>query len=210
MKRENVKNNLANDGPSTRSISLFVVGLGASAGGLKSLTEFFTYLQPTPFTCYLVVQHLPKGAKTSLPNILQKHTALDVRLAKDGEILSAGKVFVSPPSCELLLDGIRIRLKTRTPEQKINCTIDAMFTSLAENVGPHAIGLIFSGTGNDGVSGARAIHNHKGLVLTETPSSAQFDAMPKNIIRHDHPQEILSPSEMSSFISAYISSRWYL
>ncbi len=159
-----------------------VVGIGASAGGLKALKQFFKGLpDETPEHAFVVVQHLSPDHESMMPTLLASSTRLAIAQAKEGDVVEANRVYMIPPNKNLMIDknGV-LALPERPPG--LNLPIDIFFRSLAESYGERAVGIICSGTGTDGSQGVRAIKGEGGVVGAQQPSSADFDSMPRGAI----------------------------
>ncbi|SEL26157.1 chemotaxis protein CheB [Ectothiorhodospira marina] len=159
-----------------------IVGVGASAGGLEAIEQF---LAPVPADCalaFVVVQHLPPGRSTLLPELLQKITPLTVREAEDRMPVRSGEVYVIPPGKDLSVLHSRLQLLDPPAERGVRLPIDFFLRSLATDEDNVSIGVILSGTGSDGTLGMRAIRDHGGLTLAQSPEEAQFPGMPRSVI----------------------------
>ena len=182
----------------------FTVGIGASAGGLKAIKDFFETRQSTSGEAYVIILHSMRHYKSKLVEIVSRITDIDVLWIEDGMRVTPDKIFISPSDYKVEIIDQTFRLASREEEELINQTINHFFFSLAAAVKEKAIGVIMSGTGSDGTEGAKAIENEKGVVLVQNPKTAQFDGMPLTSIRYDHPDYILAPNEMGDVIDSII------
>ena len=158
-----------------RSFPDFVVGIGASAGGLEAYTEFFDALQPSTGMAFVVVLHLHPAAHSQLAEILSRHTKMKVTLAASGVKVLANEVYVIPANSDLTMqDGV---LHIVSPRVSRNTQIDLFFTSVAADMGERAVGIVLSGYGGDGAQGCRQIKAAGGTVFTQD-SSAIVSQMP--------------------------------
>jgi two-component system CheB/CheR fusion protein len=155
-----------------------VVGLGGSAGGLEAFEQFFASTARDTGMAFVVVTHLDPDHKALLPELIQRTTAMPVRLAVDGLRLSADTVYVIPPKRVLTVEGDVLRLRVTPNQRGPRTPIDGFFRSLAHEWGVKAIGVVLSGMGSDGASGLRAIKEGGGIALVQDPESAAFDPMP--------------------------------
>jgi len=159
-----------------------VVGLGASAGGLQPLQQFFAHVPVPSGVAYAVVQHLDPTHKAMLTELLQRVTSMPVREAKMSVRVEPNTVYVIPPDTELTLKDGLLRVAAPVEPRGKRLPIDVLFCSLAADQGARAIGVVLSGMGSDGTLGLQAIKTQGGLSLAQEPSSAQFDSMPKSAI----------------------------
>src|SRR5687767_2326103 len=181
----------------------YVIGIGASAGGLQALDALFDNI-PRDSVSYVIVQHLSPEHKGLLRELLSHHKALQFRDAEDNLPLEMNNVYVIPPGKQITIKQNRLQVVDRTPENVTNRTIDTFFKSLAEDKGPKAIGIILSGTGADGTQGIKEIKKAKGLVLVQDPETAKFDGMPRNAINSGYVDYILPPELMPDEIFNYV------
>ena len=159
-----------------------IVGLGASAGGLEALEQFF---RQVPIGCdlaFVIVQHLDPTHKGIMPELLQRTTQMTVFQVVDRMEVKPNCVYVIPPNKDMsILAGVLHLFEPAAP-RGLRLPIDFFLCSLAEDRHELAIGVILSGMGSDGTQGVRAIREKGGLVLVQDPASAKFDSMPRSAI----------------------------
>ena len=149
----------------------FVVGIGASAGGLEALGELVKHV-PMDNMAFVVVQHLAPHHDSVLTQLLSRTSKVQVQTATDGTHAEPNHVYVIPPNTDLaLLHGV-LRLIPPKSGDHPRLPIDYFFRSLAQDKGASAIGIILSGTGTDGTLGLRAIKEGGGLAFVQEPSTA--------------------------------------
>src|SRR4029453_13797967 len=184
-------------------MALTIVGIGASAGGLEAIAELLGALPPATGMAYIVVQHLDPRHESLLAQILAKKTAIPVTVALSGEIVQPDHVYVIPPDATLIvLDG-RIDLSPRpsTPERSL--PVDALFKSLAEASGDHAIAVVLSGGNSDGASGVQAVRQAGGLTLAQSPETARFPDMPRHAIETGCIDLVLRPIKIAHELARF-------
>lgn len=182
----------------------YIVGIGASAGGLLAFEQLFRALPVDAGIAYVVVQHLSAPHKSILPEILQRYTKLKVaQVAEDVEVLP-DHVYVIPPGNELSIERGRLVLHKSETQKRHPLVIDHFFISLAKDQGVHAIGVVLSGTGNDGSVGLSAIKDAGGLTLAQAPDSAEYADMPLNAIATQDVDFVLPPEKMGELILKHI------
>ena len=116
----------------------FVVGVGASAGGLEALQRLFEKTQLTGAFAFVVIQHLSPDFESVMGELLAPHTPLKVVRAQHGMHLQADHVYLMPPRHEMAVSDGQIRLTERDPGKGLFLPIDVFFRSLAEDAGAHA------------------------------------------------------------------------
>lgn len=162
--------------------SFFCVGIGASAGGLEALREFFNNMPDESGMAFVVVQHLSPDYKSLMDELLSRHTKMRIHVAEDQMPVQPNRIYLIPPKKEMTIFHDRLYLSEQNPSNGLNLPINVFFRSLAEDKGKNAIGIILSGTGSDGTLGIRAIKEAHGMVMVQDDRSAKFDGMPRSSI----------------------------
>jgi two-component system CheB/CheR fusion protein len=165
--------------------SVPVVGLGASAGGLDAYKRFFSAMPSNSGWAFVLVQHLDPKHSSMTAQLLAKHTLMPVEQVEQATAVQANHVYVIPPNKDLLLVNGCLLLNALPPRQGPHLPVDLFLRSLAQDQGEQAQAIILSGTGSDGTLGVAAIKAGGGLVLVQTPETAQFDGMPRSAIQTD-------------------------
>ncbi|MDO5112134.1 MAG: chemotaxis protein CheB, partial [Clostridia bacterium] len=176
-----------------------IIGLGASAGGLEALQQFFNSMPSHSDLAFVVVQHLSPDYKSLLAEILSKQTQMPVLQAENGAVVLPNHVYLIPPKNNMIIRNGKLYLKEYV-QGGINHPIDVFFQSLAEEMKERAIAVVLSGTGSDGTSGVKAVKEQGGLVIVQDPASAKFDGMPKSAINTGLTDFILSPADIAEEI----------
>ena len=142
------------DEPTASAGPSYVVGVGASAGGLEALVSFFSALPPDSDMAFVVVQHLSPDHKSLMVELLAKHTGMPVQHATDGMPVQPNHVYLIPPSKNITIyhGALFLADQDRTLGH-INVPIDLFFDSIAEDQGDKAVAVVLSGTGSDGTRG---------------------------------------------------------
>ncbi|MCX7742611.1 MAG: chemotaxis protein CheB, partial [Tepidimonas sp.] len=156
--------------------------LGASAGGLEPLRELLAALPHDPRLACVVAQHIAATETSALARLLQTVSAAPVELVTEGAPLQGGKVYVTPPGYHVEIEGQRLHLRPSVAGQGPAPSLDRLFSSAARALGPRAVAIVLSGTGQDGAVGARVIRDAGGAVWAEAPSEAPFASMPQTIV----------------------------
>ena len=159
-----------------------IVGIGASAGGLHALEMFFDRLPVDTGMAFVVIQHLSPHFKSLMDDLLGRHTSMPVGVATHDLLVEANRIYLIPPNTQMALKGRRLHLSERNDSALIDLPIDVFLNSLADSAKSNAIAIIMSGTGTDGSRGVKAVRSEGGLVLVQSPDSAQFDGMPRSAL----------------------------
>ncbi len=158
-----------------------IVAVGASAGGLKALTEILSSIPgdfPVPI---LIVQHLDPRHKSLMAEILQRHCKMRVKEAENGDRLEP-VVYIAPPNKHMLIGNRKIALTSTEFVHYSRPSIDLMFESVAAVFGDTAIGVILSGTGVDGAQGIKAIKERGGTTMAQNQETSEHFGMPQAAI----------------------------
>ena len=160
----------------------YIVGVGASAGGLEALEQFFARLPPDTGLAFILVPHLEPTHKGMMPELLGRHTKMTVVEAADGMEVRPNCVYVIPPNADLAILHGRLQVLEPVAPRGLRTPIDFFFRHLAADQKEKAVGVILSGMGSDGALGVRAIKEQLGMVMVQDPASAKFDGMPRSAI----------------------------
>jgi two-component system chemotaxis response regulator CheB len=161
-----------------------IVVVGASAGGVEALSRLLGALPADLPAAVFVVLHIPSHTPSELPLVLDRVSALRVVSAHDGQAIEAGTVYVAPTDRHLMLQGDTVRVTRGPKECRVRPAIDVLFRSAATQHGACVIGVILTGTLDDGTAGLWAIKDHQGVALVQDPQEAAFSSMADSAIAH--------------------------
>jgi two-component system CheB/CheR fusion protein len=181
----------------------FVVGIGASAGGLDPLVRFFDHLPKATGMAFVIVQHLSPDFRSLMDELLARHTLLPIHLVEDGMRVGADRVYLIPPKKEMIISDGKLLLSERDRQQELTLPIDVFFRSLAQDCGDQAIAIVLSGGGSDGSRGIRHVREAGGLVIAQDLESAQFDGMPRAAIETGVVHHTIAPQDMPRVLLAH-------
>jgi len=173
-----------------------VVGIGASAGGLQALREFFEH---TPADCgmaFVVIMHLSPNHDSKADRILQAATAMPVIQVNEPIAIEKNHIYVIPPALDLMMNDGYLRLKPPGRDRGPHVAIDLFLRTLADVHGTHASAVILSGTGADGSVGLARIKEQGGVTFAQQPDEAEHDGMPRNAIATGMVDIVLPVSKM--------------
>jgi two-component system, chemotaxis family, CheB/CheR fusion protein len=184
---------------------LIVVGVGASAGGLEALEEFFDAVPVQSGLAFVVVSHQRPGHVSLLPELLGKHARIPVVEAASGMRLQADNVYLGPPGSRLSLRQGELHVAGPVAaEPHAPLPIDSFFRSMAADLGPDAIGIVLSGSGSDGTLGLNAIKGHAGMTIAQDPGSARYASMPQSAIATGAVDYVYRPRDMPEALLKYV------
>ena len=161
-----------------------VIVVGASAGGVETLMRLVSELPHDLDAAVAVALHTPENSPSALPSILTRHGALPATHARDGEPLVHHRIYVAPPGRHLLIKRRTIRAVNGPHENGHRPAVDPLFRTAARAHGARAIGVILSGSLDDGTAGLAAIKATGGASLVQEPGDALFDGMPSSAIEN--------------------------
>ncbi len=164
------------------SVDFPIVGIGASAGGLEALEQFFIHLPKDNGIGFVIIQHLDPTHVGIMPELLQRITPMKVLQATDQLKVKPNCVYVIPPNKSLSLLNGALHLFDPVETRGLRLPIDIFFRSLADDRQENSIGIILSGMGSDGSLGLKAIKEKNGAVLVQDPATAKFDGMPRSAV----------------------------
>lgn len=180
-----------------------VVGLGASAGGVQALQDFFTAMPANPGMAFVVILHLERHRESHLTPILARCTDMTVTEVTASTPIQPNHIFIIPPDHILRIQDHTLQLSELPEDRLKRKPVDAFFQSLARACGKRAIGIILSGTGGNGSVGVKEIKKVGGIVLVQDPQEAAYAGMPRNAIRTGCVDRVLKIGAMSGLLTAY-------
>ena len=195
----------APDSPPDASRPITVVAIGASAGGLEPIGQFFDAMPHSSGLAFVVIQHLAPEARSLLSELLGKHTSMQVRPATHGTIVEADHVYVIPPGSYLSIGDGRLHLAPAREGSGARMPLDVFLKSLADTQGKFGVGIVLSGTGADGAQGMKALKARGGLTLVQDPAEAQYDGMPRQAMEVAEPDRVLSVRNMPETVLQFVA-----
>ena len=180
----------------------YIVGIGGSAGGL---TAYKALLDALPFKtgmAFVIISHMSPAASSQLAQILSRRTKMPVLICSDGMLIERNHVYVIPPDADLFIENYSF--KVIRPRIRRNTQVDIFLTSLADAMGPHAIGIILSGYDGDGAEGCKQIKAKGGTTFAQD-ESAEVSHMPQNAKDTDCVDFVLSPKKISAELQKMVS-----
>jgi hypothetical protein len=170
------------DAAATSGLDFFVVGVGASAGGLKAVKTLLEGMPAKPDMAFVIVLHLSPKHESNAAAIFQPSTRMPVLQVTERTKIERNHVYVIPPGRELVMvDGaLDVASTERTAGR--HTVIDVFFRTLAHQHKTRAVGIVLSGTGSDGAVGIASLKEKGGLAIAQAPEDAEHDGMPASAI----------------------------
>lgn len=189
---------------------IYYIGIGASAGGLEAIQDFFDFMPEHTDMVFIVVQHLAPDYKSLMDEILARHTKMNIKVISNEMETIPNHIYLIPPKHNLHIKNGKLYLEKYHNKTGLNLPIDTFLKSLAIDKKEKSVGIILSGTGSDGAIGVRAIKEYGGLVLAQDANSAQFDGMPKSAISTGVVDYILYPKNMPEELLRFVNCKTYI
>jgi two-component system, chemotaxis family, protein-glutamate methylesterase/glutaminase len=178
-----------------------VVVVGASLGGLRAMNDLLESLPEQMRVPMVLAQHrAPDSERDSLETLLQRHTHLTVREAGDKDRIEPGHLYVAPPDYHLLVEDGHFALSVDARVQFARPSIDVLFESVAEAYRDRAIGIVLTGSNEDGAAGLAAIKRNGGVSIVQDPHTAEKRAMPDAAIAGSAADAVLPLDEIGPFL----------
>ena len=171
----------------------FIVGIGGSAGALNAYKAFLDALSHDPGMAFVFISHIHPTATSQLAKILSRHTKMPVLLASAAMPVSRNHVYVIPPDSDLFIENFAFRVVS--PRSQRNVQINLFFISLAEAIGPRAIGIVLSGYDGDGTEGCKHIRAKGGTTFAQD-KSAEVNDMPLHAVASGCIDFVLPPEKI--------------
>ncbi|MFH0921374.1 MAG: chemotaxis-specific protein-glutamate methyltransferase CheB [Fibrobacterota bacterium] len=191
--------------PLQRTIEIQAVAIGASTGGppvLKNILSGLPQDFPVPI---LIVQHIALGFVKGFAEWLSGASHFPVRVASHGERVAAGHVYVAPDGFHLGLEsGLRIALSGLAPENGLRPSVSYLFRSVAQVLGPAAIGVLLTGMGKDGAEELKVMKDKGAITFAQDKASSVVHGMPGEAIRLDAATYVLPPETIATFLVALV------
>jgi len=180
-----------------------IVVIGGSAGAIESLGKLVSLLPAQLDAAIFVVIHTYPLGDSLLPAILTRRGSLTAAVASDGEPIVCDRIYVAPPDRHLMLEQGRVTLSSGPKEEGHRPAIDPLFRSAATAYRERVIGVILSGTLDDGSTGLRLIRRQGGTAIVQEPKEALFPQMPENAIWSAKPQHVAPVAEIARLIASH-------
>jgi two-component system CheB/CheR fusion protein len=173
-----------------------VVGIGASAGGLEAVKQLLKAVPVKSGMAYVFVQHLSPTHESSLPEILEKFSEIPVFQIADNMHIEQDHFYIVPANRIVKAEDGVLKLEPLNEKRHKVKVIDLFFSSLAVVHQSFAVGVVLSGTLNDGALGLQVIKSYGGMTFAQDESSAAFEGMPKSAISTGAVDFVLPPAKI--------------
>jgi two-component system, chemotaxis family, protein-glutamate methylesterase/glutaminase len=186
-----------------------IIALGASTGGTEALQEILASM-PATLPGIVVVQHIPAGFSTSFATRLNKICAMEVREAKNGDIVRPGLALIAPGDRHMEIgwtgDHYRVRLHSGPAVEHQRPSVDVLFNSLAECSGPHTLAALLTGMGRDGAAGMKRLHDLGATTIVQDEDSSVVYGMARKAVELNAVDSIVPLESIASRIAIALES----
>jgi two-component system chemotaxis response regulator CheB len=175
--------------------------IGVSSGGMNAMKVMFSLLPKDFNTPIIIVQHIGAHSDNLWVRLLNDKSNLPIKEADEKEKIENGKVYIAPPNYHLLIE--KDRTFSLTVDKYVNYSrpsIDVLFESAAEVYAGKLIGVILTGSNNDGTNGIKRVKECGGLTIIQNPETAESAFMPKSAIAAIKPDYVLSLEGISELL----------
>lgn len=190
--REQAISTAGDEGPT----QCLVVGVGASAGGIEAFSELLRALSPATEMAFVLVQHLAPARASLLAEIMSRVTAMPVTQIEQETPVTPNHVYVIPPGQDVTISDGVLRLSQRNAARSVPRPVDTFFRSLAQDAHQRAIGVVLSGTGEDGTLGLQEIKAEGGITFAQD-ETAQYEGMPRSAVASGCVDFVLPPEQIA-------------
>jgi two-component system, chemotaxis family, CheB/CheR fusion protein len=186
-----------------------IAGIGASAGGIKALQDFFAALPEKTGAAIVVILHLDPTYQSELASVIAARTRLPVQQVERSASLQPDHVYVIPPNRRLLISDRKVSAVEFDEPRGQRAAIDQFLRSLAAQPGG-GFAIILSGAGSDGTLGVRAVKEAGGIVLVQDPVEAEYDSMPRSVIAAGDADFVQPARDLATQFAELVRTRGYL
>lgn len=178
------------------------VVIGGSAGSNEVLNEIYNMLNEEFSLPMIICQHVHPNSNTSSRGLFAFGTTFQIKEAEDKEKILSRFTYLAPPNYHLLVErDYSLALNIDNPECFSRPSINVLFETAAKAFGKNLIGVLLSGSNDDGARGLKSIKNYCGITIVQDPATAVYAEMPERAIRFFKPDFILNPKKIAEFLN---------
>ena len=184
----------------------YVVAIGSSTGGPSALLEIFSKVPATTPAGFLVAQHMPDKFTRTFAERIDRRGAVRMSEAQEGDTLFRCSGFVCPGrqcmEVAVVNQELRVKVGPARAGDRYVPSVDRLLTSAANAAGKSAIAVVLTGMGDDGLVGARAVHEAGGMVIAESQETAVVYGMPGSVVRAGLADKVLGLGQIAELIAS--------
>lgn len=161
-----------------------IITIGASAGGVEALQKLISSLPCDIPAAIFVVLHIPANVPSVLPTLLNRVSCLPVSHAVDRQAIEIGNIYVAPPDHHMLVEEGYMRVVQGPKENRARPAVDPLLRSAARSYGARVVGVVLTGSLDDGTAGLMAVYRSGGITVVQDPNDALYESMPRSAMEH--------------------------
>ena len=177
-----------------------IIVVGASSGGVEALIALVRGLPPDLQASVFVVLHVSPGSPSILPQLLDKAGPLPASHASDEDEIEHGRIYVAPPDHHLLVAPGLVRVVRGPRENRSRPAIDPLFRTAAVAYGQRVVGVVLTGTLDDGTAGMVAIKTDGGIAVVQDPKEALYPSMPLSVLEQVDVDHCLPVAQIAALL----------
>lgn len=181
-----------------------IVVIGCSVGGVEALQTIVAGLPQNFAAAIFVVLHLSPQSHSVLPEILNRAGELPAKHPSQREQIRHGHIYVAPPDRHLILEDSRIVLSRGPKENRHRPALDPLFRSAARAYGRQVIGIVLTGSLDDGTVGLQTIKKAGGVAIVQQPEDAFCADMPRSAIEHVEVDYVVPVAEIPALLAELV------
>src|SRR6185436_714450 len=181
-----------------------IILIGASAGGVQTLTELARHLPGDLPAAVFMVIHLSPFSHSSMPAILSRAGPLPAAHPRDGEPILPGRIYVAPPDHHLVIEPEQVRISRGPTENGHRPAVDVLFRTGAEVYGPRVVAVVLTGNLDDGTVGLAIVKKHRGVAVVQDPEDADYPSMPRSAIASVEVDHVLPLAGIASLLGELV------
>jgi two-component system chemotaxis response regulator CheB len=178
-----------------------IIAVGASAGGVEALMALARDLPADLPAAVFVVLHIPAQSPSLLPALLNRSGPLVAQHPADGTPIEPGRIYVAPPDHHLLIEPGRVRVIRGPRENRHRPAVDPLLRTAALAYGPRVVGVILTGSLDDGTAGLLAVKQRGGLAIVQDPAEALYSSMPQTALENVAVDHVLRLAEIPPMLA---------
>jgi two-component system chemotaxis response regulator CheB len=180
-----------------------IIAIGSSTGGTEAIREVLMGL-PADCPAIVIAQHIPEAFSAPFTRRMDSLAAMSVVEPVDGQQIRPGHAYIAPGGKHLLVDrdGARYlcRINAGPPVNRHRPSVDVLFRSVAQKVGPNAVGVILTGMGDDGARGLKEMHDAGAPTLAQDEATSVVWGMPGAAVKMGGVGEVLALGRVAEAI----------
>jgi two-component system, chemotaxis family, protein-glutamate methylesterase/glutaminase len=181
-----------------------VVVIGGSAGGVEALKQLCGNLPEDFPAAICVVLHISPSSRSFLPELISRVSKLPARHPVDGETIKHGTIYIAPPDTHMLVRSGHVILRRGPHENRSRPAINPLFRSAAVSYRSRVIGVVLSGTLDDGSAGLIAVKLCGGICVVQDPDDAMWPEMPRNALRQDGVDHTVPVADLAKLLTRLV------